>query len=231
MGDLGEASGGKAAVRDGATVAAGWYIGIGEEADEGFCQLVEQKFDEKLSEGSMVLSANDSTKDKASGGVAVPRCYTSEEFKALEEAILKEEEAAKAPSIAASLRRMRAPRPREDSSVGRAAVSSAGSGELKLQEMESDKKGAIGLTKALILTLEKAGAKCAYESKTKLSATWPPVGDELFPNIGKTADLVSSDAFKLDKSLSAKSGCPKSEAVLVEAWLGPLGEELEAELS
>lgn len=201
---------GGAPVTAGTTVDAGWYVGLGEKY---FCQ----ELNEEEPEESMVLNVNGSAKDKASGDVKAPPCF--------------EEEAEGGGSDTAMLKRgLRAPKHRSIFDAA-STTSISASGALASQEMTNAKKATLGLSAALIVTLESAGKKCAYESKTKLKGTWPPEASEELPNIGKTADIAAEVTFKLDKSLSAKSGCAKTEPGFVEAWLGPLGEELEAELT
>lgn len=197
-------------VKAGSTVAAGWYIGIGEKF---FCQLLPLTEGEVIKEGSMVLQSNGASKDKAAGSVAAPACYEAEEETSSPMALHK----------------------RHGRGLRRHVFAASGTtitltGTLSSQEVTTKHTGTIELSKPLTATLETAGLKCTYISKTKLKGTWPPEASPEFPNITKTADIDSEFSFKLDKSLSAKKGCAKSEEGFIETWLGPLGEELEAEL-
>lgn len=229
-------------VKAGSQVPAGWYIALEPKEGETIsCQLLEQKAGEELKEGAMTLTSNKSTKDKANGKVAAPRCYSAKELSELEERIKKEEEEKGPPSAIRSLRRATRvhTRRRADDVRSLTAPSSEGSGEMVLEEMDNNHKGTIELSKALVIHFEEGAVKCAYESKTKIKATWPPKfegtgeekkeEEEAFPNLEKTANLVTSAVLKLTKS-SPKTGCAKTEEAFIEAWLGPLGEEFEAEL-
>lgn len=199
-------------IKDGTTVHAGWYIGL-EKApyEHAICQVLVPNESE---EGSMVLSTNSSEKDKATGSVAAPPCGEPEEY----------EEGGK------KLVRLK-----------KVEGLSLSGGPMKEQEVTTKHKGTIELTAPLILHTESGTTKCAFESKTKIDASWPPKytteepgkaeEEEAFPFLEDTANLVVEPELKLDKSLSSKSGCAKGEKVAMETWLGPLGAELEADLT
>ena len=53
--------------------------------------------------------------------------------------------------------------------------------------------------------------------------------EEVFPSLEDTANVVVTLKAKAEKG-NAKT-CAKDEEVGLEAWLGPLGEEFEAELT
>jgi len=206
--------GSKTPVADNTKLPAGWYIGFGEKFA---CQLLPLEEGEKFKEEAMELNINSTAKNKATGTVAAPPCFEVEE------------EATGGAASAAKHKRA------SHRSAHRRIFSAAGStisatGKLVSQEIKTNHKGTIGLSAAIVITLETGALKCAYASKTKIAATWPPEENPEFPNIAKTADLGAEVTFKLDKSLSAKTGCKKTEEGFVETWLGPLGEELEAEL-
>ncbi|HUA10387.1 MAG TPA: hypothetical protein VMA83_00100 [Solirubrobacteraceae bacterium] len=198
-------------IKDGATVRAGWFIGFEPGPYEHvLCQVLPQT---EAEEGSMVLDTNSTTKDIAKGSVAPPPCGEVEEYEEHGE------------------RRNRL-KPVEDVSLS--------GGSMTEQEMTTKHTGTVDLSSALVLRLESKGVKCVYDSKTKIKGTWPPTytteepekknEEEAFPFLEDTANIVAGVSLKLDSSLSAKTGCAKSEAVGMEVWLGPLGAELEAEL-
>lgn len=212
-----------AVIKSGSVVPAGWYVGLGDE--KYFCQVVPLEEGEVIKEGSMTLNTNGSDKDKASGSVEAPPCY---------------EEAEKEPPAVVTLRRRAhaAHRRHIRASSEEAKVSATGTlksqeittKEVKSKEGPAKRAGTIELSKAFVITIETKTLKCSYESKTKLKAVWPPEENEAFPNIAKTGNLVAEASLKLDKSLSSKTGCAKTEEAYLETWLGPLGEEFEAEL-
>jgi hypothetical protein len=189
-------------VPDNTTVPAGWFVAI----EEYGCS----------STGTMDFVTNGAAKDLANKGtVGAPtsECQTVE----------FEEETT--PPLSASRRRARSARrhvklatttPSPLTNVTFTA------GTISSYEVTAKKKGTLLLSKALIAQGEEAGAKCAYESKTKISGAWP---SEEYPD---TANIESEFGFKLVKG-SAKS-CAKTEEGYVEAWLGPEYEEFEAEL-
>lgn len=228
-------------VKAGSEVPAGWFVGLEPKEGETIsCELLPQKYGEVLEEGRMKLDTNKSSKDRATGKVGAPRCYSGQELDELLERLKQEEEAAKGGSSATS-------RPGHgsggehatDASRALTAPSSEGSGELLVEEMDSSKKGTLELSKPLMIHLEEGGAKCAYESKTKISAKWPPTyegtaeekekEEKEFPDLEKTANLFATIKLKASKA-NPKTGCAKDEQAYVEAWLGPPGEELLAEL-
>jgi hypothetical protein len=223
--------------KDGTTIAtgkvpAGWYLSIGTR---GFCQLIRNEETEteaefRAKEGSQTLSANSSTKaDVSSGDVAIPTCY---------------EEEAEPPSVPAFVRRSHAAGRRGLADVAAAQLKEATGftltgGALKGQEMTVKHKGVMTLSAPLVLTV-KGATTCKYEEKkTKIKATWPPryatkepekkKEEEEFPLLEDTANLVAEVKFKAEKG-NAKS-CEKSEEIYIESWLGPLGEEYEADLT
>lgn len=223
-------------VKAGSEVPAGWFVGLEPKEGEAIsCELLPQKYGEELDEGRMKLDTNRSSKDRATGKVAAPRCYSAQELAELLERLKQEEEAAKGGSSSM-------PRRSEHSSHGSrrlTAPSSEGSGELVLEEMDATKKGSIELSKPFVVHFEEDGAKCAYESKAKISAKWPPKyegtteekekEEKEFPNLEKTANLFATIKLKASKS-NSKTACAKDERAYVEAWLGSPGEELLAEL-
>lgn len=198
---------GGATIASGSKVPAGWFVQMpGMEAKHVFCEVLPEEGEE---EGSMVLNTNSSTKaDKATGTVAPPPCWEE----------TGPEEVSKATDVTLS------------------------GGPLKSQEMTTKNKGAMDLSAGLLVTLETAGKKCAYEDTSKtIKGEWPPVyaeeepekkeEEEAFPFLEDTANLVAEPKFKLDKKLTTATGCAKTEEAFVESWLGPLGEEFEAELT
>lgn len=183
---------------------AGWYASVGEH---GFCQLIRDEETEteaefRTKEGSLTLAANGGTKaDVATGSIATPACFEVVEAKFV-------------PATTFTLT----------------------GGGLKKQEMTVKGKGVMEFASSLKLAV---GA-CKYEEKkTKVKSTWPPKyatvepeekeEKEAFPFLEDTANLVANLKMKAAKG-NAKT-CPKSEEVALEAWLGPLGEEYEADLT
>jgi len=193
--------------KDGKEVAvgkerAGWDVYLDDYPAGVYCSV-----DEEGPEESMVLKSNGSEKaDVATGTVAAPPCY--------------EEEGAGHKST---------------------SVVSITGGPLAEQEMTTKHKGVMDLTKALIVTVkEPSGSTCAYESKTKLKSEWPSTFPEEEPEkkeieeenpfLEDTANLETEPKFKLDKTLS-KGTCAKTEEGYIEAWLGPVYHEYEADLT
>jgi hypothetical protein len=208
--------GAKTPVADGTKLPAGWYVGFGEKFA---CQLLPLEEGESFKEEAMVLNINGTTKDKATGTVAAPPCFEVEE-----------EEATGGVANAAKRKRI-SHRSAHQRIFSATETTISATGKLASQEIKTNHKGKMELSAPLVIKLETGALKCAYESKTKIAATWPPEENPEFPNIAKTADLGAEVTFKLDKALSAKTGCAKKEEGFVETWLGPLGEELEAELA
>ncbi len=231
-------------VKTGTEVSAGWFVGLEPKESEPIsCELLPQTYSESLDfqphEGKMTLEANKSTKDKAKGPVSAPRCYSATELMELRDRIKQEEEAANG---ASSPIRRRPHAAHSEYTTERSGVIAApspeGSGELILQEVDATKKGTIKLSKPFVINFEEGGVKCTYESATKISAKWPPKyeGEEIeqeekeFPYLEKTADLTATIKLKASKA-NPKKGCAKHEEASIETWLGPLGEEFEAELT
>lgn len=184
------------------TVSAGWDVYLDNYPDGVYCSV-----DEEGPEETMDLKSNGSTKaDIATGNVEPPPCYKE---------------------VGAGF---------EKTSL----VTITG-GSLTEQEMTVKKTGEMDLSAPLIVTVkEPSDSVCAYESKTKLKSAWPALLPEEEPErkeieeenpfIEDTANLETEPKLKLDKSAS-KGTCAKTEEGYIEAWLGPVYHEYEADLT
>ena len=118
-------------------------------------------------------------------------------------------------------------------------ISLAG-GPLTFQEMTVKHAAKLELAAPLVVGITSGAVTCKYEeSKTSIKASWPPKYQgsakekekekEEFPFLEDTANPLVTLKMKGEKG--NEKSCAKTLEVGLEAWLGPLGEEFEADLT